>query len=1212
MKFRRLVFRSLRYRWRTHLGVVLGAAVGSAALTGALVVGDSVRETLRQQALQRLAGAELAMDTKDRFFERSLAERIRRIAGSVSSSSLNPRTNTMFLARGTNVVRIRTNVVAASAPTPIGVLRPKYGDTTALLHLPAVASRQDGTARANHVQVWGVHDFWLFARPDEFENDRGRLEEWRQKTDLPPNSVLLNETLAAQLGVKPLDVIILRMHKPSALSRDAVITPRDDTSFAFRLTVAGIISAEDFGNLNLESSQSPPANAFVRIDELAPAAGVKDRANVLLAVPMRKTVAPSAVDWLKIQANRMLTRISPRLMFKRRLNLETVNGPEQAAIMNRALAAAFLPGDFEVALPFLDRPGVVELNSKRIFLDDALVRAATTRPAGLVASLSSSETRYLPLVTNGTGILTYLANLIQAGDRATPYSMITAAGAPYTAAYMRDDEIIVNDWLARDLQLKEGDTVGVSYYLADTGSQLVERTNEFRVRAVVPLEGVYADRTLMPEFPGLAKAESTHDWDAGFPLVHKIRDHDEAYWKQYRGTPKAFVTLAAGQKMWANRFGSLTAVRWSIPEDAPPMQVRGTIYQNLRSNLNPMSLGFHFEPVRQQALASANNAQDFGQLFLGFSFFLIIAAIILMALLFQFGLEERTEETGILLALGFTPRRVRRLFLLEGTALSAVGGTLGVFAGIEFGRLMLFGLATLWRQAIGATRLEFFVTSQSLLIGLFASTTICVITIAVMLRKQARRPAHELLTTGTAVEWDQAPRSQRAILVGALGVTLGLGLVGWAVLQGETASPQIFFGAGSALLLAGLAFASGFLRALAKSERARRLSLTGMGVRSSTRRRKRSLATVSLLAAGTFMVIAVSANRLDANWRPERRSSGTGGFALIGESALPIVHDLNSQRGQEFFGLSPQALQGASFVQMRVRGGDEASCLNLNRAQQPTLLGVSPEALANRNAFSFAKGAPKRGSPWLLLKQNLGSDVIPAIGDQNSIQWAMKKKVGDTLDYFDEKGRFFQVKIVASVANSILQGKLLIDEAEFVKRFPNESGYRMFLIDAPSNAVAEVSASLSRAMQDAGLELTPAARRLAAYNAVQNTYLNTFQILGGLGLLLGSIGLGIVVLRNVLERRAELAVLQAVGFRKRALHWLVASENSALLILGLCIGIVAAAIAVWPVLRVPNSGLPWMTLALTLGGVLVFGFASAFIASWIAVKGNLLAALRNE
>ena len=63
----------------------------------------------------------------------------------------------------------------------------------------------------------------------------------------------------------------------------------------------------------------------------------------------------------------------------------------------------------------------------------------------------------------------------------------------------------------------------------------------------------------------------------------------------------------------------------------------------------------------------------------------------------------------------------------------------------------------------------------------------------------------------------------------------------------------------------------------------------------------------------------------------------------------------------------------------------------------------------------------------------------------------------------------------------------------------------------------------------------PTVARRNAFNAVQNTYLGTFQILGGLGLLLGSAGLGIIVLRNVLERRGELGLLLAVGFRPRAL-----------------------------------------------------------------------------
>jgi hypothetical protein len=244
--------------------------------------------------------------------------------------------------------------------------------------------------------------------------------------------------------------------------------------------------------------------------------------------------------------------------------------------------------------------------------------------------------------------------------------------------------------------------------------------------------------------------------------------------------------------------------------------------------------------------------------------------------------------------------------------------------------------------------------------------------------------------------------------------------------------------------------------------------------------------------------------------RHKNRSAGTGGFALIAESTLPVVRDLNTSSGREFYGLNEKALMGVKFVPLRVRDGDEASCLNLNRAQQPRLLGVNPAALSERKAFTFTrvlKDLPDH-EPWNLLRQP-SEDVIPAIGDAASIQWALGRKLGDTLDYTDERGRAFKIRLVGAVANSILQGNLLIDEVEFARRFPGESGHRMFLIDVPSNMpLANLSAALSRGLQDVGMEVTPATQRLAAFNAVQNTYLNTFQILGGLGLLLGSAGLG--------------------------------------------------------------------------------------------------------
>jgi ABC-type antimicrobial peptide transport system permease subunit len=1107
---------------------------------------------------------------------------------------------------------------------------------------------------------------------------RGQLvtERWNAG-----ETAFINQTLARQLVAREGDDIVLRVRKPSALGLDAALSPRNEDTIAVRLKVGAILSAEALGDFGLTAQVAPTANLFLPMDFLADKVGVHDQANLMITGPIRRERQISRLErgrfhvavWLWKHTPRLRGLDPSRLAGRLMLSLQpkrTRPIPDELGLpwLNTELARAWLPEDAGLSVRAVEQPQsatggesirpFVEVTSSRIFLEPSVATAALKPRTVLLTNREAyqadapSDVVFAQFVTNGVRVLTYLANLIRAGDRdrATPYSMVTAADRPFVPADMRDDEILVNQWLADDLQVKPGDTVQLSYYLVDSGSRLAERTNTFRVRQIVPLAGIYADRTLMPEFPGLAKAESTHDWDAGFPLVYPIRDKDEAYWKTYRGTPKAFVTLAAGQAMWTNRFGALTAVRYEVPTSTLAMTCREAVYRNLLANLQPEELGLRFEPVRAQALKAADQAQDFGQLFLGFSIFLVVAALLLMALLFQFGLEQRAAEVGTLLALGFTPKQVRRLFLREGAMLALGGSLIGALGGLAYAKAMLWGLATVWRSAVGPSSLQFHATPATLVIGVFAGTVVAVLTIWLTLRKQARQPARELLG-GEVQSLKSKAQSRGAWVAMGSGLT-AVAIVIWGLAQGESANAEAFFSAGALLLMAGLGWAAAWFGRLAREAGAARLTLGGLGVRGCARRRKRSLATIALLACGSFLIVSIGVFRLDANLNATKRTSGIGGFALISEATMPVVQDLNTRSGREFFGLGAGDLEGVNVVPFRVRAGDEASCLNLNRAQRPRLLGVKPELLAGRFTFANVAKSLDRQQGWELLRGGGGrkealteespmanrqspigesrlasartnnpalrtphsalADEIPAIGDANSIQWALGKEIGDTIDYVDEQGRAFKVRLVGAVANSILQGSLLIDEAEFVKRFPGESGYRMFLVDAPSNSVSQVSATLSRALQDVGLELTPAAERLNAFNAVQNTYLGTFQILGGLGLLLGSAGLGIVVLRNVLERRGELGLLTAVGFRRRALQRMVLSEHVVLLGLGLGIGVAAAAVAVLPAILSPGTQLPYVSLGVTLGAVLLNGALWTQLASWYALRGNLLEALRNE
>ena len=201
---------------------------------------------------------------------------------------------------------------------------------------------------------------------------------------------------------------------------------------------------------------------------------------------------------------------------------------------------------------------------------------------------------------------------------------------------------------------------------------------------------------------------------------------------------------------------------------------------------------------------------------------------------------------------------------------------------------------------------------------------------------------------------------------------------------------------------------------------------------------------------------------------------------------------------------------------------------------------------------------------------------------------------------------------MGTVAHSLLQGGLLIAERQFTARFPSQGGHRQWLIDALPARVAAVAKELERALTDYGAVAIPAPTRLASYLAVERTYLDIFLTLGGCALLLGSVGVGVVVARNVAERRGELAAARAIGFTRVALMRLLIIEHGLLLVAGLAVGAGAGALAVWPALTAPGTPVPWLDLIAALHFILFSGLAWIAIATRRALSGTTIHALRKE
>ena len=1177
MNLLRLILRGLVFYRRTGIVIALGIAVAVAVITGSLLVGASVTGSLRDTALAQLGRIEWAV-TPPRYFHQELADEVQKNIDEYR--------------------RLADNQVS----TAFGISRQPGGagestEAAALILTGGTVQNPDTDAVIPHVQLIGVDAKFRRFFPATI------------LSELTGHAVAINSALAQDLHAHAGDDLIMHLDRADTMPAGSLFArwKRKDTLRTVRVTIAQVLPDAGAGGFTLNTGTAIPRNIFIARDTLQTVLGKQGKANTLvLHIPQSLSVmSKSAAGFVDTDEYNKLTMSDKEEMIA-------------SSNSTYAVSASCRLDDYGLKLVSNPPHDYLSLESDGMLLDRTTIDAANSAVADCGAPQATPTSVYLATeMRTATHGISY--SLLAAANLFYPYVVFDARRGP-----MGKQDIWLNRWAADDLQAHVGDRLRVSYLIPNRDGTYRTATMPLTIARILEMDDPLVDAGLVPEIDGVSNSSRIDDWATPFPIdMKRVTKRDEQYWTRYRTTPKAIISQEAMQQMWAAGGSAqwVTSLRIvpHLADNLPTLERKFSAA--LLKRLDMQSAGLAPRPVRQLALEAAKGSTDFGQLFLGMSFFLMLAAAGLAGMLMRLLAERRATEVGLLQACGWNRWQIALAVRGEGFALTVIGTLAGVPLGVLYAWGTMHALATWWVDAVGHTTLWLHIDLLSLLIGALSGLLIGHFALGWGTRQLQRTPLLRLLAGWQAMSVTPSVRGNRiavSLLITAL-VTAG-GLTVYAVRAGSQTAATAFFGVGTALLLAGLC--AGYL--LLNRQRGGNdvPTLARMALWSAAANRGRSLLTIGLLAAAAFIIVAVAANARDySHLDIHNRQSGAGGFALKAESSLPMHVDFRTPAGRKNLGFSPEderLFDGVTIYPFLLSPGDDISCLNLAHAHAPRVLGVS-EAMIARGGFNVHAATPSHADDlWSLLDTTGGNRAQPAeqsiqaFGDEDSVNWNLNTELGHNYRLAVSNGSSANLRFTGLLPGSIFAGELLVSEKNFKQLYPDVTAPRYFLLDTPPGREEAVAAALRRNLGEMGLEVRGTRELLSAYLGVQNTYLSTFLALGGLGLLLGTLGLVTLLLRGALERRREFALMLATGFRREELTALLVWENAGLLIAGLLLGTVSALVAIIPQLLSAETHINWLALAALLVATLVVSLPACILAARAATSGKLLEALRGE
>jgi ABC-type antimicrobial peptide transport system permease subunit len=1196
----RIALRNLRGLSKMNLALLSATCVSTIVITGSLIAGDSLRESITNAAYENLSEVD------------EIATSYRLLNASVLTGLSEDE----------------------SFMDEVDHLSP-------LIHMRGIVEDPTTGARTQTAYVIGF-DYTFLAFGDMISLDGTKLDY-----SLAENEVYLNEVLADEIGAGKGDRVNISFSKLDQTFEAIFLGDQEKTNLKVQLIVRDVIRAESLGRFQLNANRNPPQNIYVSLESLQKVLGTQDSVNMILV--SNNGDVKEGVESCEVVSSNLENALDEVVGYKD-AGFKLIRNPEKGYLKLEA-------GDVFFSYDYY------ELLSTSSALDD---------------------------LDSASPIITYFWNSLSLENRLVPYSTVTAFDSDLDEKFglftingtsekisgeLEKNEIIINNWTADRLQAKIGDVVSMNYSMMDDFYNIRYVTEDFTIKYIVAMEGKANDSMLMPDFPGIEGASTVLDWDPPFSVdLTLITDEDEKYWEDFKGTPKAFISLEAGAELWDTDIGNITQIRL-LPKDSNLSALMQQVEGVLDDYVGMGEASLQVRSVKLDAINSAEGTDIFTGMFLAFSAACIMAAVVLIILLIKLRIESRSSEIGILRAIGFKIGAVNHIFLLEGTILSIIGGFFGVILGFLFGIFLIGGMNTFWSAIVEGSPVVFYFTPDSLVVGFTSGIIISIITMILTLRFEGRKTVIESLR-----KISQVKEKKKGLILPMLAFFLGLAAFASLPVMGMELKSQIGlfalgFGpllliysisqlhftrsgrnidnwAGSAIVvitlflmlyfietvsLMELFFLSGFLllcgfllmfyHSLMKVERTSfdevekikvlkgKRWLFELARKNVARRPTRTMFMAILFSLTLFVLVSLTINLQGAMIDVEMAVKESGGsYHIMGESTTPIFANLADETSREGSNIQSMVFEDLEVEQFKTKGDVGGTCSNLNRIANPRIIGAN-ESFFNDNTFVFisTEDGGSEDDPWSMLKDSSKEGEVPAVGDYNTIVWILGLDVGSTIPVVDEAGETVDLKIVGIIGNSIFQGSLIIWDEYFDELYPTNNGFQLFLFRSNEKDIRPQMIELESALSRYGFDAFSVESVVVENILIENTYISIFQVILIFGLIIGTLGFGIVASRNMMERIREIGILRAIGFSKELVLRILVLENSYVILCALAIGTVSGILAssVYLIkMQLAITSWPWLSVFAILLISFVIAMTSALIPIFKTSKMSVTDAIR--